>query len=221
MNQAVANTDGAVVLIMNPDCRIESGAFAVLLAALLASETCAVVGPGVLDDDGQVQGSARGDPDMLTGIFGRSTLWTRLLPRSRFARQNVRSDALSAAGQAGAGVDWVSGACMLARRDALDAVNGFDERYFLYWEDADLCRRLRSAGWTIRYVPNARVRHAVGGSSRGAPKVAIQAFHRSAFTYYATHVAPGRWNPKRWLAWALLELRCAWKIRRPMNDAAD
>jgi hypothetical protein len=108
-------------------------------------------------------------------------------------------------------VDWLSGACMLARRDALESVRGFDERYFLYWEDADLCRRLRARGYHVRYVPNATAVHAVGQSSKTAPARAIRAFHDSAYLYYETHVAPS--GLKRWLARMLLSMRCWLQLR--------
>ena len=214
VNQGVAATGAPYVLVLNPDCRIEAASVAMLVAALGADDECALAGPAVLGDDGVVQGSARGDPDMLTGLFGRSSRLRRLLPASAAARRNVRDAELAAAGRGGARVDWVSGACMLARRCAFDAVGGFDERYFLYWEDADLCRRLRAVGWSVRYVPEARVRHAGGGSTRSAARSAARAFHESAFLYYATHVAPGRRRVRRWLAWTLLRVRCFWTIGR-------
>ena len=214
VNQAVASTTAPYVLIVNPDCRIESGSVATLVAALRADDECGIAGPAVLGDDGVVQGSARGDPDMLTGLFGRSSRLRRLLPASAAARRNVRDADLAGTVRGGVCVDWVSGACMLVRRCAFDAVGGFDERYFLYWEDADLCRRLRGAGWSVRYVPAARVCHAGGVSTRSAAPAAARAFHESAYLYYATHVAPGRRRPRRWLAWTLLRVRCLWTVAR-------
>jgi GT2 family glycosyltransferase len=92
-------------------------------------------------------------------------------------------------------------------------VGGFDERYFLYWEDADLCRRLRAAGHEVRYVPAASAVHRVGHSSRTARAPSVRAFHDSAYLYYSTHVAPGALNPKRLLARALLAVRCWWLLR--------
>jgi len=103
---------------------------------------------------------------------------------------------------------------MLARTDGLRAAGGFDERYFLYWEDADLCRRLRQAGSHVRYVPAATAVHRVGHSSRTARASSIEAFHASAYLYYATHIAPGTLNPKRLLSRALLACRCWWLLRR-------
>jgi GT2 family glycosyltransferase len=102
---------------------------------------------------------------------------------------------------------------MLARRSALDAVGGFDEGYFLYWEDADLCRRLRGRGYHVRYVPGASAVHQVGHSSRTARADSIRAFHASAYRYYATHVAPAALDPKRLLARGLLAARCWLALR--------
>jgi len=210
VNRGVAHASGDRVLLLNPDCRLLPGAVESLVAELDCHPECAIAGPQILNDDGSLQGSARGDPTLLTGLFGRSTLFTRLFPRSRLARQNVPVDSALIERGASCEVDWISGACMLARRDALAAVDGFDERYFMYWEDADLCRRLRHRGYSIRYVPAARVVHTIGQSSRAARALATRAFHRSAYTYYATHIA--RTPPARVAAWFLLMARCRWKL---------
>src|SRR5262249_37570698 len=151
VNIALAATTARHVLIMNPDCRLIAGALPVLQHELDAMPDCGLVGPRILSPDGTVQGTARGDPDMLTGVFGRASALRRLLPNLAVSRRNVLDNTV-AADDASVVVDWVSGACMLARREALEKVGGFDERYFLYWEDADLCRRLRLAGYHIRYV---------------------------------------------------------------------
>jgi GT2 family glycosyltransferase len=219
VNQGLAETSGPVVLIMNPDCRLVPGAFAELRKVLKRRNTCAIVGPCILDPDGSVQGSARGDPDMLTGLFGRNTLLRKALPDLAVSKRNVVPDDPGARrGLDSMVVDWLSGACMLADRRALESVGGFDERYFLYWEDADLCRRLRRDGYHIRYVPSAVAVHQVGHSSRRARAAAVRAFHESAYLYYITHVAPGggqhgfsrrvRRRLKRILARALLSARC-------------
>lgn len=218
VNQGLAASSAPHVLIMNPDCRIVAGAFATLLKVLKRRDPCAVVGPCILDPDGSVQGSARGDPNMFTGLFGRSTMLRRILPDLAVSKRNVVTNEPGRAGLDSVIVDWLSGACMLAKRSALQSVGGFDERYFLYWEDADLCRRLRARGYHVRYVPSAVAVHRVGHSSRRARAAAIRAFHESAYLYYVTHVAPGgnqhrltrrvRRRVKRMLARGILLARC-------------
>jgi len=211
VNAGLAATTAPDVLILNPDCSVDTGAVRMLREQLHRWPRCAIVGPRILDPDGQLQESARGDPNLLTGIFGRTGLLSRLLPGTRIVRKNLSSQDAIDSGASSIVVEWVSGACMLARRTALVVVQGFDERYFLYWEDADLCRRLRTAGWETRYVPPAVVRHQVGQSSRSAPGLANREFHRSAYRYYVTHVVPQPWHPGRAVAWALLTVRAAVK----------
>lgn len=213
VNQAVASSHAPLLLLLNPDCQLAPGATAALRAVLDAEPACAVVGPRILDPDGAVQGSARGDPDMLTGLFGRTGALRTLLPFLPVARRNVVVEEAVRSGASSVVVDWLSGACLLVRRDAFLAAGGFDERFFMYWEDADLCRRLRGQGHSIRYVPGATAVHKVGQSSRTAKRSSIRAFHQSAYLYYATHVAPGAFNPRRLLARALLGARCWWQLR--------
>jgi GT2 family glycosyltransferase len=219
VNQGVKAASGSLLLIMNPDCRLASGAFAYMKREIERAPTTAVVGPRILDPDGSVQGNARGDPDMFTGLFGRTTLLRRILPALAVSRRNVITDAAIRNADA-VTVDWVSGACLLVRRAAFEAVGGFDERYFLYWEDADLCRRLRARGYKVRYVPTATAVHRVGHSSRRVRAAAIRAFHESAYLYYATHVAPHS-RPRRALARVLLAARGWLHLRAGVQDSAS
>ncbi len=159
VNQAAAVAKSPLLLLINPDCRLMPGAISTLRSVLDTEASCAVVGPGILDPDGKVQGSARGDPDMLTGLFGRTGALRVLLPFLPVARRNVVVEDAVRTGASSIVVDWLSGACMLVRRDAFMETGGFDERFFLYWEDADLCRRLRARGHHVRYVPGASAVH--------------------------------------------------------------
>lgn len=214
VNQGLAMTTAPLVLIMNPDCRLAAGAMRALETELTAHPGCAIAGPRILNPDGSVQGSARGDPDMLTGLFGRSTLLRRTLPNASISKRNVVSGEDLRGGERSLVVDWISGACMLARREALQHVGGFDERYFLYWEDADLCKRLRASGYHVRYVPGGTAIHRIGHSSRTVRASAIRAFHASAYLYYATHVAPRPRQPARLVARLLLTVRCWLSLRQ-------
>jgi GT2 family glycosyltransferase len=89
-------------------------------------------------------------------------------------------------------VDWVSGACMLARREAIAQVGGLDEAYFMFNEDVDWCRRLGQAGWTVTYVPSAEVVHRVGASRRRVSARVIVERHRGMIHYFHKHHPRGR-----------------------------
>jgi len=208
VNQGLAATLAPLVLILNPDCRLMAGAIAELKFELEEYPDCAIAGPKILNPDGSVQGTARGDPNMWTGLFGRTTFLGRVLPWLPVSRRNVVAASANRSNQPSAIVDWVSGACMLVRRDALETVGGFDERYFLYWEDADLCRRLRATGNHVRYVQAATAIHRVGQSSHTARADTVRAFHASAFLYYSTHVASKPFDLNRLLARVILQVRC-------------
>jgi N-acetylglucosaminyl-diphospho-decaprenol L-rhamnosyltransferase len=214
VNQAVRGADAPLLWLLNPDCAVEPGAFAALRETLTRHLDCAIAAPRLLNADGSVQASARGEPTAWTGLFGRHSLLTRFFPSSAAARRNLPAQGLVDSGVESAEVDWVMGAAMLIRRDAFDRVGGFDERYFLYWEDADLCRRLRQIGLATRYVPGAIVGHPGGASARTEPAFATRVFHESAYRYYATHVVPSPWHPARWLARVALPLRAWWRSRR-------
>jgi GT2 family glycosyltransferase len=211
VNRAAATSSRPLLLLLNPDAELVPGTVEALIAEFDRTPDCAVVGPRILNADGTLQGSARRDPSWLTGLFGRSTGLTRLFPNSALARRAVIHPVLRD-GEVSMPADWVSGACMLLRRATFDECGGFDQGYFLYWEDADLCRRLRRLGYDVRYRPSVFVRHVVGVSSDTARPLAIRAFHQSAARYYARHIA--RSVPERWLASALLSVRREWLLWR-------
>ena len=213
VNQAATHTDAPLLWLLNPDCVVVGGAFGALRTTLEADKECAIAAPRLVNADGSVQASARGNPSAWTGLFGRHAILSRLFPSSSMAKRNLPARDLVESGLQSAVVDWVMGASMLIRRGPFDAVGGFDERYFLYWEDADLCRRLRNAGWTTRYVPGAIVEHPGGASAATARAFSSRVFHESAYRYYATHVAPSPWHPARWFARVALPLRGWWRGR--------
>jgi len=214
VNRAARETRARLLWLLNPDCEVVPGAFAALVETLDAHPDCAIAAPRLLNADGSVQASARGAPTAWTGLFGRHSLLTKVFPSAPEARRNLPARDLVESGVESAPVDWVMGASMLVRREPFDAVGGFDERYFLYWEDADLCRRLRARGWSTRYVPRAIVKHPGGVSAAMQPALATRAFHRSAYLYYATHVVPSPWHPARWIARIALAFRAWWRAPR-------
>ena len=146
VNQAVTATDARLLWLLNPDARVVPGAFALLAATLEQYPQCAVAAPRLLNADGTVQASARGEPSALTGLFGRHGVLTRLFPRSRVARRNLPAADLVKSDIASAPVDWVMGASMLILRDRFNAVEGSTSVTSCSLGGRDLCRRLRRAG---------------------------------------------------------------------------
>jgi N-acetylglucosaminyl-diphospho-decaprenol L-rhamnosyltransferase len=165
-NLGMAAGSAPLVLLLNPDARIDAADLDRLVAVLDAEPDVALVGPRLLDDDGELIPSLR-RYQRTASMWAQALFLHRLLPRARWANE---IDVTPEAYERIAYPEWISGACMLARRTALEAIGGFDEEFFLYCEDMDLCARLTAAGHRIRYEPGATVRH-VGGHS--APRSSL------------------------------------------------
>jgi N-acetylglucosaminyl-diphospho-decaprenol L-rhamnosyltransferase len=184
-NRGIAMGASDLVLVSNPDVAVHRGALRALVEVLEQDATLAIAGPRILEADGTRYPSARRFPSLLDAA-GHALLGD-LVPANRFTRRYRMGD-LEADNVAE--VDWVSGACFLARRRALEELGGFDETYFMYAEDADLCWRARRAGWGVAYVPAAVVTHQQGISTARRPYRMLVAHHRSVF-HFATRTEKG------------------------------
>lgn len=176
-----------LVVLLNPDVMVHSTFFETLVA-IEWPDRLAAIGPQIQTSDGNIEQSARSFPTLATGAFGRTTLLSRLLPGSRAVRRQLLADPSRGVVR----VDWVSGACLIAPRDRFESVGLLDEAYWMYWEDADWCRRAANTGYEVEYHPELLAMHIQGSSSRTRPVRTIVAFHRSAARYYARHVAKSR-----------------------------
>jgi len=178
-NRGVEASTGDHLLLLNPDTVVEPGTVKALSGALDRDPGLAVVGPRLENVDGTLYPSVRRFPDLwvATGHAFVGLVW----PANPFTRRYRMLDWDHA--DSAPDVDWVSGACMLVRRSAFESVGGFDEGYFMYVEDVDLCWRLGRAGWRVGYEPSGRVVHALGASSRLAPYRMIAAHHRSLLRF--------------------------------------
>jgi GT2 family glycosyltransferase len=162
-NQGLARARGRYILLLNPDTEMPATTLRTFVAYLEAHPQVGVVGPRLQARGGKIQGGAAGyDPSPST-IFNFSTFLYRLLP-TRFKGLWLPRSLYKQSEPIP--VDWVSGACMMVRREAYEAAGPLDERYFMYSEDVEWCRRIRQAGYRAVCLPNVRVTHHIGGSSR-------------------------------------------------------
>jgi GT2 family glycosyltransferase len=187
VNAAVRRTSAPLLLWLNPDTRVDENAVRVLERWMRDHPETGVAGPRVLNEDGSVQPSARRFPGPSTALGGRTTWLTRVWPGNWLTRRNLSpSDAAVPAH-----VDWLTGACLMTRRDLFDRLGGLDESFVLYWEDADYCRRAAALGSRSTYVPAAVVRHFGGRSAAKDAARSTRLFHSSAYRLYRKHAGPG------------------------------
>lgn len=173
------------VLFLNPDATIDPGSVQRLACVLDDDERIAVVAPMIVGSNGSLDYSLRRF-SRVRSTFARAFFLHRVFPRASWSDEIVRDPGVY---EVGGFAEWVSGACMLVRRSALEQVMGFDEGYFMYCEDKDICRRLRDAGHRVSYEPSAICVHAGGAS---APRAALlPTLARSRVRYAVVHQPRG------------------------------
>ncbi len=171
------------ILVCNPDLLVHPGALTALRQALESQHAWALVGPRIFDETGAVYPSVRNFPSF-TDAAGHALL-ALFHPDNPFTQ---RYNPGTPEGKAVTSAGWVSGSCFLARRSALEELGGFDEAYFMYAEDMDLCWRAHRAGWGVGFAGTAEVTHVQGVSTARHPYRMMVAHHRSAlrFTFRTT-----------------------------------
>jgi N-acetylglucosaminyl-diphospho-decaprenol L-rhamnosyltransferase len=177
-NQGIAATRAPIVAVLNPDLTMEPGTAKAMLARFDEEPALGACGPRVRNVDGSDYASARRSPSISLAVaHGLLGLWWPTNPFTARYRQ------LGADPSQPRPVDWVSGAAIWLRRGALDAVGGWDERYFMYMEDIDLCWRLRRSGFEVAYEPAGAVTHVQGASTSQHPYRMLVQHHRSAWRF--------------------------------------
>ena len=162
VNQGFRRSRGDLILLLNPDAELEPGALAPLIDVLRRDAATDLAAPTLILPSGRRQASPRRFYSLADALARRTPL-----ARSAIGRRLLSKHLMAAADSDGPqSVDWVSGAAMLLRRSAVPTAGPFDERYFLYFEDVDLCRRLAANGRKVTFEPAARVRHALAAGSR-------------------------------------------------------
>ncbi len=181
-NLGTAVTTAPYVAVLNPDLVVAFGTAAAACGALDARPSLAAVGPRIRTEAGVDYPSARQLPSLSTSLG--HTLFGVVAPTNRWSRRYRQLDLDPSRPR---DADWLSGAAVFLRRDALDAVGGWDERFFMFMEDVDLCTRLRAAGWSVAYEPAGSVVHVEGVSRRSHPYRTIAEHHRSVYRFARIH----------------------------------
>lgn len=191
-NRGAAGASEEWLLVANPDVELSPGSIDALLGTRHRWPGAGVLGPAVINPDGMLYPSARQIPSLGRGaghaIFGwiwPSNPWTAAYRRERGEVEE---------GPCG----WLSGSCLLVRREAFELVGGFDEGFFMYFEDLDLCERIGRAGYDVVYVPSVTVRHTGAHSTSGHATAMAKAHHDSAYRYLARRYHRPVHAPLRW-----------------------
>lgn len=196
------------IVVANPDLEFGPGSLDTLLSAADRWPRGGAFGPLIREPSGEIYPSARLTPSLGKGIGHAvvGTVW-RDNPWTRAYKQSDTSVEEREAG-------WLSGSCLLMRRAAFDSVDGFDSRYFMYFEDVDLGDRLTRAGWLNVYVPSAEVVHIQGHSTARSSDKMLAAHHESAYRYIADRHQGLKWAPVRAGIKAGLALRLKAETRK-------
>lgn len=199
-NRGVAATDSEWVVVCNPDVIWAPGSLDELMKVAHRWPRAGAVGPLIRDEAGAVYPSARELPSLARGIghavFGTvwpGNPWTRSYRREQAPVERVAG--------------WLSGSCLLLRREAFESIGGFDPSYFMYFEDVDLGERLARAGWLNVYAPSAEIVHTGSHATVNHKQAMFLEHHRSAYRYLARRYPGVRWAPLRLLLRAGLMAR--------------
>lgn len=183
---------GEFLFFLNPDTMLSEDTPCLLGAIMEFNSDIAACGPKLVDDDRTFQLSFGPDPSLVKE-------WKLRRMHRRLQKRNPSVQAeLESRYSAMREVDWVTGAALMIRRDVFQKVGGFDETFFMYFEDADLCRRVRKLGLKVLYVPSTKVVHFGGDKGLNPESTIALEYRRSQLHYYRKHVGGAGYLLLRW-----------------------
>ncbi len=182
VNQGLRKAAGNYLLCLNNDTFLFPNSLVCLLSFMEMHPDAGISGGKIFNRDGTIQPSARSFPRLETALFNRSSLATRFFPNNPLSRRYLLSDWDRCSVRE---VDWVSGSFLMIRRSVFEKVGFFDERFFLYCEDVDYCRRAKEMGFRVYYVPDSHIIHETSYSGKGLSTLFFH--HQSMYRFYKKH----------------------------------
>jgi N-acetylglucosaminyl-diphospho-decaprenol L-rhamnosyltransferase len=211
VNLGLRQARGEYVLVLDHDTELAPDCIDRMLEFMRARKDVEMVAPRTFNTDGTVQESARNFPGILSGLFGRQSTLTRILPDNLISKKYLARDFIDSTEPFP--VEQIGGACMLFRHSLLDRIGPWDERYIGYWVDTDWCKSVGAENINIYCVPSAHLIHHEGNArhKRKTPH-RIWIFHRGAYQYYTKWHTRGTWDPRSIFAGIMLAARALLQI---------
>jgi GT2 family glycosyltransferase len=183
-NQGIEQSRGRYILLLNPDTEFTLGGVTEMVKFMHSAPRIGVCGPQMVDPQGRIQFSARSFPSYQAAISSSQSILNKLFPRNPLSRRYLLKDQDRNRKME---VDWVSGSCLLAKRELFVKIGLLDERFFMYVEDVDFCYRAKKAGFSVYYFPNSVVIHHIGRSTEKRKLKMLVEHHRSMYYFYTKH----------------------------------
>ncbi|MFQ6033200.1 MAG: glycosyltransferase family 2 protein [Candidatus Zixiibacteriota bacterium] len=186
-NQGIKETQGRYILLLNPDTELTPGGFKKMIDFMDTRPEVGICGPKMTDQEGNLHLSCRSFPSYLTAISSSQSILNRIFPENFLSQKYLLRNLDHSQIQE---VDWVSGSCLLAKREMLEKIGLLDERFYLYVEDVDLCYRAKKSGFSVFYFPAVVVIHHIGKSTEKKKINMLVEHHRSMYYFYRKHHNP-------------------------------
>jgi N-acetylglucosaminyl-diphospho-decaprenol L-rhamnosyltransferase len=206
VNRGLRAARGEYVMLLDVDTEVKPGTPSRLLEFLHRRPDIALVAPRIYTPEGAIEPSARNLPSAMSGLFGRQSILTRLLPGNPFSRRYLAPQNLERTEPFR--IEQVSAACMFMRRSLVDEVGPWDEEYRCYWVDSDWCAQIKRAGKTVYCVPDVGIVH--HENNRAGKKKStwrIRHFHIGAYRFYRKYHSLGAFDPRALFAATALSAR--------------
>lgn len=204
-NIGIEMARGKYIFLLNSDTKVVGDALEKMVQFLDNHPNVAVVTARLVYPDLSDQGVARTFPTPINAFFGRRSLLTRLFPNNRFSQKYLVSRKHTS--DEPFEIDWVSGACLMVRKKVIEEIGPLDEEFFMYWEDADLCFRIKQRGWKVICVPEATVIHYEGKSTPRKSSRLILEFNKSVYRFFRKHYIRSSFEMMNFVAILGLTLR--------------